>query len=1426
MSWRYMVPKDALSFSDLGQELRNFFLTSQKLVEVDPGVRQEVLCKLASDGGLMRIDELVSRGLKVTSPQKTSEILHNVLLPFFCTISHPCVLASAVLEKSVSTIYGYLYGPNGTRLSRLVTFLVPALTSIEQDNSIPHSKASVMRTTMVVLAKVIDLNGEALINPELPPLIRALEKPLKGLEREGGDAAAFEAFDYFNRAQRRLGLGEAIPTATGQTKKEPLRPKPSFKLPSDPPGLLSVHGRRHDNDFEDIREIKILPTTSEIESPRPEYLPTNGVASHLPALQHLVDKHFRLLREDTVGQLRDAIRAELDKPNKVDPGNRNSSATPRHQQTTRTNIYSNVKVQNFYFSRKNGFVIQICFQQPPRLKNLSSKERENWWVSSKRLQPDALVCMLDSQKTVVFCSVIGPDLPRDDTNQRRNRDKGKNLFSEKDYAYIDVKLCQLTAESIDTVVNVFASRARRPQGMQIIEFPGVLLPSFWPTLQSLQSLQSTIDLPFSEFLAPTDATLEGLMEVAPPLYAMKRGFRFNLKSIMKDSTDLYLNPTEPFDVQMLQQGSSLDDAQAIALTRAVTHRLALIQGPPGTGKSYTGVSIIKVLLDNKENAKIGPIICICYTNHALDQLLEHLVQAGIKQVIRIGSRSKSELLQPLNLRVVSKDMARTKTEGQVLFGLHKELEGDQEQAEGILAEIRADSWTIIRDFLKQHYPHHHDQLFGGKEDNGFTTVNRAKEQTIQKWLSGSGAFRGNAESSANRPLKELFTTSVFSMSTSERRRLYTNWVDRIRGRARLRLLGVLESFEATKTEMNRIHQEVDLRCLQEANVIGLTTTGLARNLDLLRRVQSHVLLCEEAGEVLEAHILTALLPSLEHAILIGDHLQLRPQVQNYKLSSESHEGKKYSLDVSLFERLIAPDTEGPRVPYTTLETQRRMHPSISQLVRDTLYPKLKDSEEADKYPEVVGMRKRLFWMDHENAEDKLASQDLVSTSHTNEFEVEMVAALVSHLVRQGVYKATDIAVLTPYLGQLHKLRQRLRRSFEIVLNDRDQDNLEEAQLGSHEETPVKEIAQTTLLQTLRAATVDNFQGEEAKVVVISLVRSNPQRKCGFLKTHNRINVLLSRAQHGMYLIGDSRTYTSIPMWDKVIAILKGDGNFGTSLDLQCPRHPESPISAAVPEDFQRFSPEGGCELMCKDRLSCGHPCINKCHSDLLHKAVKCLEPCPRPMKGCDHPCPLPCGDKCDPLCKVPLTDSNRVLPCGHGKLTLPCYQAQDLSGVRCDVKVERTIPHCGHIVTARCYQNVEDDKFRCDARCGAALPCGHTCNRACHKCFPKDNTNQSVPDHGSCTQVCNRSYATCQHSCPEPCHAGHPCQPCEAPCEVECSHSKCNKRCSEPCAPCASDNCTSSCSHGSCTMPCAAPCNWLPCSRRCEKKLDCGHRCE
>lgn len=51
----------------------------------------------------------------------------------------------------------------------------------------------------------------------------------------------------------------------------------------------------------------------------------------------------------------------------------------------------------------------------------------------------------------------------------------------------------------------------------------------------------------------------------------------------------------------------------------------------------------------------------------------------------------------------------------------------------------------------------------------------------------------------------------------------------------------------------------------------MTTTGAAKYHELLKAVNFPILIVEEAAEVFEAHILTALSQNTEHVILIGDH---------------------------------------------------------------------------------------------------------------------------------------------------------------------------------------------------------------------------------------------------------------------------------------------------------------------------------------------------------------------------------------------------------------------------------------------------------------------------------------------------------------------------------------------------------------------------
>ncbi|PGH32819.1 hypothetical protein GX50_04359 [[Emmonsia] crescens] len=1285
MDWRFMVPKPGSVIFDLRSKLGDFFQQALILIHQDPALMQEVVMLLATEGGLQRINEIARQDLEALSKGPAADVFSLQIQPLYQLMSHPNILTSAILEQAVGTLYNYLYGLNGRRAIKLFSFCVRMLDENE-------FMADSLEACVVVFSHMIDINVNATVNEQLHIPAKALARIVRARETESGELSLY----HLERINRRLDLGLQIQLKSVSASTVTSRSKAKFKLDQNPPG------GRHDNDSADICSIRIMPTFEEIQSTETEYLPVNNPEQlHLPGLQGLLDRQFRLLREDNVGPLRDAIRAELEC---LQTPSGNQAAASHKKQSQRTFSYRNISLKGLTFERRFGFRFSVRFDKPAPLRKVGHKQQGEWWEQSRRLQLDSLVCILDSRSSIIFCTVCeGAQVLHPTKNEVSLRQSQKKVLSvrtvyenlsEPNQAYVSLKPVTIDNVNMQQLLESFIASQRVGRvTLALVEFPGILLPSFQPTLLALQQMQRKADCPFGNFLAPLDPHDKAVVNVPPPAYSLKPGFRFDLSCIMDDGAQLLWNPREQVDLKKIMDGSSLDDAQALALVDSLSRGLALIQGPPGTGKSYTGVALVKVLLaskgvasndvrtrfriardlQNNVGADIGPIICVCYTNHALDQLLEHFVKDGIEQVIRIGSRSKSELLSECTLRKVAQNMQKTKTEGSRMFELITMLEMMEKKLEGLFGELSvANSQATIRAYLQSKHSKHYLELFGEEDHEGFKKVNRGKRNALNHW------FQGGHRDIPGRVIKPRHTRVLTriplkTMSHAEREVLHQLWLSEITVRIFDTVKRLLLETHDTQKELEKIRREVDLRCLNQANIIGATTSGLARNIDLLHRVRAKVMLCEEAGEVLESHTLTAFLPSLQHVILIGDHLQLRPQIQNYHLQHDTPTGRQYSLDISLFERLVQPPKPfTAQFPFRTLETQRRMHPSISKLIRDTLYPRLQDSASVSEYPQVTGLRKRLFWFDHEMEENY--QPEAISTSRTNDFEVDMTAALVTHIVRQGVYSSEDVAVLTPYLGQLQKLKQRFASSFEIVLNDMDQEDLQNTGLeGTEGGATTIQISKTSLRNTLRLATVDNFQGEEAAVVVISLVRCNAQNNCGFLKTFNRINVLLSRAKHGMYIIGNARTSGSVEMWNNVITILKESESFGTSLELMCPRHPDTPITISKPDDFTIFSPEGGCSMKCDKRLHCGHACVSKCHSDVLHAAVKCLEPCPRSLKGCNHPCPNVCGDSCIPKCNEVICDPDRVLPCGHKELKLPCWQSQDIKKVTCRLSVRKNV---------------------------------------------------------------------------------------------------------------------------------------------------------
>jgi regulator of nonsense transcripts 1 len=69
-------------------------------------------------------------------------------------------------------------------------------------------------------------------------------------------------------------------------------------------------------------------------------------------------------------------------------------------------------------------------------------------------------------------------------------------------------------------------------------------------------------------------------------------------------------------------------------------------------------------------------------------------------------------------------------------------------------------------------------------------------------------------------------------------------------------------------------------------------------------------------------------------------------------------------------------------------------------------------------------------------------------------------------------------------------------------------------------------------------TVDSWQGREIEYMIFSTVRSNKDGGLGFLSNERRINVALTRAKHGMIILGNTATLESDPNWKDLIEMCR------------------------------------------------------------------------------------------------------------------------------------------------------------------------------------------------------------------------------------------------------------------------------------------------
>ena len=235
--------------------------------------------------------------------------------------------------------------------------------------------------------------------------------------------------------------------------------------------------------------------------------------------------------------------------------------------------------------------------------------------------------------------------------------------------------------------------------------------------------------------------------------------------------------------------------------------------------------------------------------------------------------------------------------------------------------------------------------------------------------------------------------------------------------------------------------------------------------------QLDYLFIDEAGQVATANVV-AMATSTKNIILVGDQMQLGQPIQG------THPGE---AGLSILEFLLKDHSTIIPERGIFLDKTRRMRPSICRFISDAFYDGRLTAHEctAERSLNLQGLNLPnegivMIPVDHEGCSQKSVE------------EGEIIKAQYQTLLGQSFTKngrtrpitGDDILVVTPYNVQVNYLR-------------------------------------SLLPDNARVGTVDKFQGQEAPIVLISMVTSSAEdlpRNIEFLYSQNRLNVAISRAQ--------------------------------------------------------------------------------------------------------------------------------------------------------------------------------------------------------------------------------------------------------------------------------------------------------------------------
>ncbi len=660
---------------------------------------------------------------------------------FLLTLTHSSFLRCLAVDTHVGSIYNLFGGVGG---NRAVLYLQRVCKALLAARTVSSTSKKDNETTLLAMAtalfELLSRERRMRFNDEIIPLVDSIQAASDIYKDLMSPDTSMRTTNRLNDIRalvaRAQGMLAENTGDNGVSDDEDSGGNTSF-YPKD----LVIPSDRFDNDKKDIGDLVVFPTRDEIMSDAKEFLPyTDPDQPHFleDRVQRHIDTYFRLLRHDIFGELKASLAGIMhtvsEDPAALFHVNLNLG-------DVRANQYINARVSYATLDKRTGLQAQMEFLQPAAVRNKSANQKEKWWEESRRFDEGSLLSFVWIQDTVVqhiFLTV---------SNKTTDPKKEYSLTHHNQMAYITTSLVTQDRATVKMFMqaNIGASRGI------LLEYPKVMPATFAPTLESLQAMQRLNRLPFRQWIVPErhngPAGGSKVHKIPPPLYARRSGFKFPITSLMKDNDKdetFSIEPTSSCDdetlLDKLEAKTQLDRGQCRALVAALTREFAFIQGPPGTGKSYVGLQIMKILLGIKKKCDLGPILIVCYTNHALDQFLEHLLDIGVQKLIRVGGMSKSKKLLNHNLRTVGESESKTKSEKYMAAMRYKELDQNEREAKSVFASLhgikKSPQWHTLKGHIHEEHPKIYNQ-FRRVDDQGFQMAGR---HPFDMWIAGTGAY--------------------------------------------------------------------------------------------------------------------------------------------------------------------------------------------------------------------------------------------------------------------------------------------------------------------------------------------------------------------------------------------------------------------------------------------------------------------------------------------------------------------------------------------------------------------------------------------------------------------------------------------------------------------------------------------------------------